>query len=247
MAVRLIRQHARLPRRAAVAVAAIVLAVPGGALAQQHERVDVGAFSIDAAEVTVGQFTEFAAATKLTTEAERKGGSFEYGAGWEMRDGWTFRRPFGIEPLSADEPAVHVTWAEADSYCKWRGGRLPGAGEWALAAYSEQRSSAPEDFEQGRSYAYPVGDTPEGMNLRGDDPWPRHVPAGTTAAGVNGLFDMGGNVWEWLADRQGDEALTAGGSWWYGAEQTTKDGMQWKPAGFHAVYVGFRCAYDGPA
>lgn len=82
------------------------------------------------------------------------------------------------------------------------------------------------------------------MNTREDDPWPRHAVAGSTEAGVNGLFEMGGNVWEWTAARQGEQALTAGGSWWYGAEQTTADAMQWKPAEFYAVYVGFRCAYD---
>lgn len=55
---------------------------------------------------------------------------------------------------------------------------------------------------------------------------------------------MGANVWEWIADRRGNDALTAGGSWWYGPEQTRAEGAQWKPADFYAVYVGFRCAYD---
>jgi formylglycine-generating enzyme required for sulfatase activity len=55
---------------------------------------------------------------------------------------------------------------------------------------------------------------------------------------------MGGNVWEWLSDRRGGDALTAGGSWWYGPAQTRAEGMQWKPADFFAVYIGFRCAYD---
>ena len=72
----------------------------------------------------------------------------------------------------------------------------------------------------------------------------RHARVGTSKRGVNGLFDMGGNVWEWLADRRDGEALTAGGSWWYGSSKTRTDGMQWKPADFYAVYVGFRCAYD---
>jgi formylglycine-generating enzyme required for sulfatase activity len=54
---------------------------------------------------------------------------------------------------------------------------------------------------------------------------------------------MGANVWEWLADVQGDEALTAGGSWWYGPYKAREDGAQYKPRDFAAVYIGFRCAY----
>ena len=54
---------------------------------------------------------------------------------------------------------------------------------------------------------------------------------------------MGANVWEWLADRRENEALTAGGSWWYGPEQTKVDGMQGKPADFYVVYIGFRCIF----
>ena len=44
--------------------------------------------------------------------------------------------------------------------------------------------------------------------------------------------------------RRGDDALTAGGSWWYGPEQARTDGVQWKAAGFYVVDIGFRCAYD---
>jgi formylglycine-generating enzyme required for sulfatase activity len=71
-----------------------------------------------------------------------------------------------------------------------------------------------------------------------------HVPAGTTKPGVNGLYDMGANVWEWMADRRDDQALTAGGSWWYGPEVARAEGAQWKAANFYVVYIGFRCAYD---
>ena len=102
------------------------------------------------------------------------------------------------------------------------------------------RPAPPDGFEKGRSYIYPVGDKPDGMN----NSRRRHVPVGTTKPGVNGLYDMGANVWEWLADRRGETALTAGGSWWYGPENTRAEAMQWKPAAFTVVYIGFRCAYD---
>jgi sulfatase modifying factor 1 len=82
------------------------------------------------------------------------------------------------------------------------------------------------------------------MNTSVPDAWPSAADAGTTRRGINGLYDMGGNVWEWLADRNGEEVLTAGGSWWYGPDKTMAEAVQWKPADFYAVYIGFRCAYD---
>lgn len=218
------------------------LAAP--ASASTSERVRIGGFAIDRTEVTIGEFRAFVEATQRTTAAEANGGGFEWGGGWEKRPGWTVYRPYGQDVSSQDEPAVHVSWAEADAFCRWRDGRLPTATEWRAAAYTEGRPTPSDGFKTGRTYRYPVGDTPEGMNTQAEDAWPRHAPAGSTQPGVNGLYDMGGNVWEWLADRRGDNALTAGGSWWYGAAQTTADAMQWKPAEFYAVYVGFRCAYD---
>jgi sulfatase modifying factor 1 len=206
-------------------------------------RVVLSDFAIDATEVTIGQFTVYAAARQFLTAAERDGGGFEYQAGWERRPGWTYKTPYG-EHTRADEPAVHVSWHEAKAYCEAAGGSLPTRAQWASAAYTEQRAHPPRPFANGRTYLYPTGDTAEGANIAGTkDGWARHAPVGHARQGVNGLYDMGANVWEWLADAQGDERLTAGGSWWYGASKMKLDGMQYKPGNFYAVYVGFRCVY----
>lgn len=217
-------------------LAACLTILPAAALA---ERVQIGDFWIDRTEVTIAQFRAFAQSSGMTTAAERSGGGYEYGAGWEQRPGWTYLSPFGA-PGADDEPAVHVTWEEASAFCRASGGRLPTYEEWRTAAYSETRSEPGTDYETGRTYLYPVGDTPDGMNNNRE----RHVAVGTTKAGVNGLYDMGANVWEWLADTRGNDALTAGGSWWYGPENSQDGRAQWKPANFYALYVGFRCAYD---
>ena len=216
----------------------IILAI-GTATPLAAERVDLGDFSIDRTEVTVDAFRRFADRTGLMTEAEREGGGFEWGAGWERRPGWTYHAPQGAK-ANENEPAVHVTWAEAQAFCAYAGGRLPTQDEWALAAYTELRADPTDGFVSGDTYAYPVGDRPDGMNNNRK----HHVAVASTRPGVNGLYDMGGNVWEWLADRRVGEALTAGGSWWYGPEVARVQGMQWKPSSFYAVYVGFRCAYD---
>jgi formylglycine-generating enzyme len=239
------RRVSGIERIAAAATAFVLLAESTHAAV--GDRVTIGAFAIDTTEVTIAQFREFASATGVKTEAEKSGGGFEWGAGWERRQGWTVYRPFGRDPASSNEPAVHVTWHEAQSYCRWRGGRLPTSEEWKRAAYTESRAEPPAPFERGRTYRYPVGDTPRGANARGaDDGWERHAAAGETKRGVNGLFDMGGNVWEWVSDARNGERRTMGGSWWYGPDQMTADVAAFKPANFYAVYVGFRCAYDRP-
>ena len=211
------------------------------------ERMVIGsghdAFAIDRTEVTIGDFLAYSQQQSLVTAAEREGGGFEYWLGWQRRPGWTVRTPFG-EPALANEPAVHVSWFEARAYCQTRGGDLPTQRQWAKAAYQEQRSQPPVPFESGVVYPYPTGADPAGANTVGDqDGWARHAPVGSFAPGVNGLHDMGANVWEWLLDAKGDSRLTAGGSWWYGASQMKASGMQYKAADFYAVYVGFRCVY----
>jgi formylglycine-generating enzyme required for sulfatase activity len=96
---------------------------------------------------------------------------------------------------------------------------------------------------KGKTYPWTTGDSPQGANTSEPDPWPRAAPAGATRAGVNGLYDMGANVWEWTSDAKGDERRTVGGSWWYGAFNMKADVQAFKPAGFYAVYIGFRCVY----
>lgn len=228
------------------ALVALVMAAgsaPGlaqaGEPAALQDRLPVGKIEVDATEVSVGRFKAFVSARSLTTAAERDGGGYEFVGGWTRRPGWTWKTPVG-KPAADEEPAVHVSWFEARDYCAHVGGRLPSMAEWRQAAYTEMRVRPTDGFETGRTYRYPVGDQPDGMNTNRR----HHVAVGSTKRGVNGLYDMGANVWEWIADRRGEDALTAGSSWWYGPENAQADGAQWKAAGFYAVYIGFRCVYD---
>ena len=228
--------------------------------------VRVGGFSIARTETTIGQFRAFAKATGIVTKAERAGGGEVYEAGWTRKPGWTWSAPFGPGGVPADdESAVHVTYEEAQAFCRWAGGRLPTDAEWVSAAYTEQRASPPAPFVRGKTYPYPTGDMPDGAQCLGDcGPAAKsrairhgavllrgegHAKAGATRAGVNGLFDMGGNAWEWVDEPKGatggDERRTRGGSWWYGAAQMKADHLQGKPPGTAVVYIGFRCARDG--
>ncbi len=230
-------------------IASVVQAQPS----TQMQRV--GNFEIDRTEVTIGQFQSYVDATKAVTSAERIGGGSTYEAGWEQRKGWTWRAPYG-KPGAANEPAVHVTCDEAAAFCKWAGKRLPTDAEWGEAAYTERRAQPTGGFVTGRTYRYPTGDTPVGANCLGDcgsvktaahavtSRGKGHAEAGTTNQGVNGLYDMGGNAWEWVNSGSGPEQRTRGGSWWYGATQMQDSHVQGKPRDTAVVYIGFRCTRD---
>ncbi len=214
----------------------------------------IGSFEIDRTEVTIGAFRAFVQATGTRTKAERDGGGLTYEAGWEKRPGWVWHSPYGT-PGDDQEPAVHVTHGEAQAYCRWAGKRLPTETEWREAAYTERRERPTAPFVNGRRYPYPTGDSPQGANCLGEcgassrpvahaisSRGRGHALVGTAMAGVNGLFDMGANVWEWADGGAGTEQPTLGGSWWYGASPMQRDHRATKPADMAVVYIGFRCA-----
>ncbi len=99
--------------------------------------------------------------------------------------------------MGATQPAVAMRWQDTDAFCRWRRKRLPTEAEWERAA------SGPNDTR------YPWGDTVEGdpceqaiVLSRGERGCGTDVtwPVGSRAPNAWGLYDMGGNAWEWVAD-----------------------------------------------
>jgi len=228
-----------------------------GSASAEPEMQSLDRFAIDRTEVSVGAFRRFVGATGTITLAERQGGGSVYEAGWVQKPGWVWSAPFG-ETADDAEPAVHVTFEEAAAYCRWAGKRLPTDAEWLEAAHTERRQAPPAPFQTGVTYPYPTGQAPTGANcLRDCGPTPFALdrsarlsrgigPArvGTSQSGVNGLYEMGGNVWEWVDGSISGERITRGGSWWYGASQMHRDHRASKPSETAVVYIGFRCARD---
>lgn len=98
------------------------------------------------------------------------------------------------DPAYADYPVVGVDWNMAREYCRWAGGRLPTEAEWELAARGAE------------GFQYPWGNEPTPacnlLNMFGCLVPPDTQRVGSYPDGVSpfGLFDMAGNVWEWVND-----------------------------------------------
>jgi iron(II)-dependent oxidoreductase len=105
------------------------------------------------------------------------------------------RPPRGKE----DHPVVGVCWFEANAYARWVGKRMPTAAEW------EKAGSWPADlFGRGPRLRYPWGNAfdPSRANtwtsgLAATVP----VDAYSNGCTPNGIYQLIGNVWEWIDDR----------------------------------------------
>ena len=86
----------------------IFLIIPTTLLAFENPKVKINNFYIQKYEVTIAEFSNFANKTNFKTEAEKQGFGYEYGVGWEKRKNWNYKTPYGKNPESLTEPAVHI-------------------------------------------------------------------------------------------------------------------------------------------
>lgn len=175
-------------------------------------------FALARHEVTVGEFKRFVAATGHVTTAEQPGP--EAGCiAWRLpeanfvRGSATHWRAPGYEQ-GDDHPVVCVSWHDAQAYVRWLGARsgqayrLPSEAEWEFAARAGSRSSRPwgDSAAQACRHANVADETTGPAGFAFADRHACHdghlvaAPVGRYAPNAWGLYDMLGNVWEWVQD-----------------------------------------------
>jgi formylglycine-generating enzyme required for sulfatase activity len=195
----------------------------GVAAAWGTRRRAVAAFAIGKYEVTSDEFATFVRDTDYVTDAERGGGGMSSNGlgtwGWHAEACW--RAPFFGDPTAAEPsrirerlPVVMVSWNDANAYTRWlsertgRTFRLPREDEWEWAARGDDGRMWPwgdrwnGDFSEVCNHGLPrgamrsagTGDSSDGYLLRSPV---EAFPAGVSSFGV---FDMVGNVKEWVLD-----------------------------------------------
>lgn len=230
------------------------------------QRVEVAPFGLDSLPVTVGRFEAFVqdggyARPELWSET---GWAWIQGCGRtrpidqeEEGDGRILlRRMFDRLPLQAAwELPVHVSHAEAEAYCRWRGARLPTEAELQHAAYgTPDGGEVPQVGDGGGNFGWrTVGAEPVGSR-----------PGSASAFGVHELV---GNGWEWTrtpfrplpgftpwirtypgysADFFDDKHYVVfGASWATDRALVRRSFRNWYQGCYPHVFSTFRCATDG--
>ena len=224
-------------------------------------------FYMDVFEVTNGAFVEF-----LNDLGDTENGC--YGQSCISLDASDVAESetavFSVDDTLLNNPVTGVSWYGAQAYCGWRGARLPTEAEWEKAASWDPAENEQRVYPWGNAFDETAVNfcdqncTEAQANPQVDDGFATTAPVGSFEAGRSsvGTYDMGGNVWEWVADwfnptfygesptvnpfgsREGTEKVVRGGSW-YDTGNFTGSAVRFPAAPDTGDdSIGFRCAWS---
>jgi formylglycine-generating enzyme required for sulfatase activity len=125
---------------------------------------------------------------------------------WSYVHGANWRHPLG--PGSDikgkdDYPVVHIAFEDAQAYAKWAGKRLPTEAEWEFAARGGMAGKPFVWGDEFRPHGKWMANTHQGHFPNadsGEDGYAGIAPVAKYPPNQYGLYDMAGNVWQWIND-----------------------------------------------
>ncbi|MFB2838051.1 5-histidylcysteine sulfoxide synthase [Floridanema evergladense] len=164
-----------------------------------YRQVKVEPFAASKYMITNGEFQEFVNAggyeNQVYWDEESWGWKIEYNVKhpkfWIPNNGgYKYRAMFDEIELPLDWP-VEVNHYEAMAYCRWKGEtiRLMSEAEWHLVTYGSDANGKTSELDRINDF---------NLNLKFGSPSP--VGILKQAESPSGLYDLRGNVWEWLND-----------------------------------------------
>ncbi len=176
--------------------------------------------------------------TEVTVGAYKR---FAAATGTDMPNAPTFNSGWANDSM----PIVRIDWEEAQAYCRWAGGRLPTEAEWEYAARAGSTEAWYGDLDDIAWYERNSGN--------------RTHDVAEKRANKFGLYDMLGNVWEWVFDwydanfysysrskdpagpDSGDSRVLRGGSWDYNPAMARVSARYSSDPRYRNYDVGVRC------
>ncbi len=161
-------------------------------------------------------------------------------------------------------PVINISWGEARQYAKWMSERIGKPGTYRLLTEAEWEYAARANNTANYSWGNGIKKDPKAMaNCDGcGSPWDnkQSAPVGSFPANAFGLYDMHGNVWEWLEDCESENYngaptngsarmdgncnshIVRGGAWDSAPQYIRSAYRNWNSTGGRYNVVGFRLA-----
>ena len=125
---------------------------------------------------------------------------------WKLKRNANWRQPFGQNSSidgKGNHPVVHISWDDAQAYCKWAGKRLPTEAEFEYASRGGVENTlyswGNEPVDRGDLKAN-VWEGKFPTNNKIKDEFYYTAPVKSYKPNKYGLYDIAGNVWEWCFD-----------------------------------------------